>query len=66
MLNFVLDKLVAAFAMFHCSGMFGTSEAHAESVGSALKRHAKFFSMSRVVESTMLWQHGLKVCGGGI
>ena len=45
--------------------MFGTSEVHAESVGSMLKRYAKSFSTGRVVESTMLWQHGLKGCGGG-
>ena len=55
-LDFVLDKLVAAFAVFHFSGMFGTSEAHAESVGSTLKRYAKSLSTSRVVERTTLWQ----------
>ena len=64
-LDFVLDQFVAALVVFQFSGMFGTSEAHAESVGSMLKRHAKSFSTGRVVESTMLWQHGLKGCGGG-
>ena len=64
-LDFVPDQFVAAFAVFHFSGMFGTSEAHAESIGSTLKRYAKSFSTSRVVESTMLRQHGLKGCGQG-
>ena len=36
-LDWVPDKCAAAFAVFHFSGMFGTSEAHAESVGSTLK-----------------------------
>ena len=64
-LDFVPDRFAAAFAVFHFSGMFGTSEAHAESVGGTLKMYAKSFSTSRVVESTMLRQHGLKGCGGG-
>ena len=65
MLDFVPDQFAAAFAVFHFSGMFGTSEAHAESVGGTLKRYAKSFSTSRVAESTMLRQHGLKGCGQG-
>ena len=64
-LDWVPDKCAAAFAVFHFSGMFGTSEAHAESVGSTLKRYAKTLGTSRVVESTMLRQHGLSGCGGG-
>ena len=64
-LDWVPDKCAAAFAVFHFSGMFGTSEAHAESVGSTLKRYAKTLGTSRVVESTMLRQHGLTGCGGG-
>ena len=59
-LDWVPDKCAAAFAVFHFSGMFGTSEAHAESVGSTLKIYAK-----TVVECTMLRQHGLTGAGGG-
>ena len=64
-LDWVPDKCAAAFAVFHFSGMFGTSEAHAESVGSTLKIYAKTLSTSRVVECTMLRQHGLTGAGGG-
>ena len=64
-LDWVLDQFAAAHAVFHFSGMFGTSEAHAESVGGPLKRYAKTQGTSRVVESTMLRQHGLTGCGGG-
>ena len=64
-LDWVPDKCAAAFAVFHFSGMFGTSEAHAESVGSTLKIYAKTLSTSRVVECTMLRQHGLTGTGGG-
>ena len=65
MLDWVPDKCAAAFAVFHFSGMFGTSEAHAESVGSTLKIYAKTLNTSRVVECTMLRQHGLTGTGGG-
>ena len=64
-LNFVPGQYMAAFAVWHFSGMFGTSEAHAESVGSLPKRYAKSFSTSRVLESTMLRSHGLAGRGGG-
>ena len=64
-LDWVPDKCAAAFAVFHVSGMFGTSEAHAESVGSTLNIYAKTLSTIRVVECTMLRQHGLTGDGGG-
>ena len=57
-LDWAPDKCAAPFAVFHFSGMFGTSEAHAESVGSTLNIYAKTLSTSRVVEVTMLRHHG--------
>ena len=64
-LDFVPDAYMAAFCVWHFSGMFGTSEAHAESIGSILKRYAKSVSTSRVIESSILRAHGLTGCGGG-
>ena len=58
-LDWVPDKGAVAFAVIHFSGMFGPSEAHAEYVGSTLKRYAKTLSMSCDMECTMLRQHGL-------
>ena len=43
-LNFVPPEYAAAFTVFHFTGMFGTSEAHAESGGGTLKRFAKSLS----------------------
>ena len=64
-LDFAPDKYAAAFAVWHFAGMFGTSEAHAESMGNILKRYAKSVSTSRVIESTILRAHGLTGCGSG-
>ena len=64
-LDWAHDKCAASFAVFHCSCMFGTSEAHAESVGSTLKSYVNTLSTSRVVEWTMLRHHGLTGAGGG-
>lgn len=63
--NCVPEDYVGAFSVFHFTGMFGTSEAHAESVGSTLKRYAKSLSTGRVVESSILRSVGLSGCGGG-
>ena len=57
--------VVAAFAVFHFTGMFGTSEADAESTGGTLKRFAKSLSTQRVAESTILRSAGLGGCGEG-
>ena len=64
-INFVPQEYAAAFAVFHFTGMFGTSEADAESTGGTLKRFAKSLSTQRVVESTILRSAGLGGCGGG-
>ena len=64
-LNFVPESCAAAFVAWHFTGMFGTSEAHAESMGSTLKRYAKSLSAGRVVESAILRSHGLNGRGGG-
>ena len=64
-INFVPQEYAAAFAVFHFTGMFGTSEADAESIGGTLKRFAKSLSTQRVVESTILRSAGLEGCGGG-
>ena len=64
-LNFVPPDYAAAFTVFHFTGMFGTSEAHAESTGSTLKRFAKSLSTQRVAESTILRSAGLGGHGGG-
>ena len=64
-LDFVPPDYTAAFAVFHFTGMFGTSEADAESTGGTLKRFAKSLSTQRVVESTILRSAGLSGCGGG-
>ena len=63
--NCVPQHCAAAWAVFHFSGMFGTSEAFAESIGSTLKRFAKSLSIARVVESTNLRSAGLTGYGGG-
>ena len=53
-LDFVPAGFEAAWALFHYSGMWGTSEAAAESVGSILKRYGNAgLSTCRVVESTV-------------
>ena len=64
LLNFIPEGLTAASVVFHFTGMFGTSEADAESTGGALKRFAKSLSTPRVVESTILRSAGLSGCGG--
>lgn len=50
----------ACFAVFHGSGSWGTSEAHAESVGSILKRYSRKLSTTRVVAATQLRSHGVQ------
>ena len=64
-LDFVPPDYTAAFVVFHFTGMFGTSEAVAESTGGTLKRFAKSLSTQRVVESTILRLAGLSGCVGG-
>ena len=54
----------AAFALYHFTGMFGISEAHAESVASLLKRymyarHSRL-GTDRVIEKVILSNSGLK------
>ena len=63
--NCVPQDSAAAWAAFHFSGMFGTSEAFAESIGSTLKRFSKSLSTARCVESTILRSAGLTIYGGG-
>ena len=53
----------AAFEVFHYSGMMGLSEAHAESIGSILKRFNKTLGTRAVVDATMLRAAGLS---GGV
>ena len=48
--NCVPQDCAAAWAVFHFLGMFGTSEAFVESIGSTLKRFAKSLSTARCVE----------------
>jgi hypothetical protein len=61
----VPQDCAAAWAVFHFSGMFGTSEAFAESIGSTLKRFSKSLSTARCVESIMLRSAGLTGHGRG-
>ena len=63
--NCVPQDCAAAWAVFHFSGMFGTSEAFAESIGSTLKRFSKSLSTARCVESTILRSAGLTGYGRG-
>ena len=58
MVAFVLPGTEAAFALFHWSGMLGTSEAHAESIGNLLKSYPASWKTQRVVDATLL-----KSCG---
>lgn len=59
--QFVPAGLEAAWELFHFTGMLGTSEAAAESVGSILKRFANAgLSTGRVVESTILRWSGIR------
>ena len=51
--NCVPQDCAAASAVFHFSGMFGTSEAFAESIGSTLNRFSKLLSIARCVENTI-------------
>ena len=44
----------AAFCIVHVNGMWGVSEAHAESIGSILKRGARTLQTRRVIESSIL------------
>lgn len=46
--------------LFHYAGSLGLSEAHAESIGSLLKRFSKRTSTARVVEATILRAHGVR------
>ena len=63
--QFVPKGCEAAWALFHYTGMFGTSEAAAESVGSILKRYQKAnLSTSRIVESAILRWNGISGEGG--
>ncbi len=64
-LNFVPPDYAAALTVFHFTGMFGTSDAHAESVGGTLKRFAKSLSTARCVESTILRSAGFSCYGTG-
>ena len=54
----------AAFALYHFTGMFGISEAYAESVASLLKRYmsarASHLGTDRVIEKVILSNSGLK------
>ena len=60
-LDFVPAGFEAAWALFHYSGMWGTSEAAAESVGSILKRYSNAgLSTCRVEESTVLRWNNLR------
>jgi len=63
--NCVPQNCAAAWAVFHFSGMFGTSEAFAESIGGTLKRFSKSLSTARCVESIILRSAGLTGSGGG-
>jgi hypothetical protein len=63
--NCVPQNCAAAWAVFHFSGMFGTSEAFAESIGGILKRFSKSLSTARCVESNILRSAGLTGFGGG-
>ena len=64
-LDFVPAGLEAAWALFHYTGMLGTSEAAAESVGSILKRYSNAgLTTSRVVESTVLRWSDVRGEGG--
>ena len=59
--QFVPAGLEAAWELFHFTGMFGTSEAAAESVASILKRYSNAgLHTGRVVESTMMRWNGVK------
>ena len=63
--NFVSERCVDAFSVFHFSGMLGTLESHAEIICGTLKRLAKSLSTRRAVESTILRSVGFSGCGGG-
>ena len=63
--QFVPTGLEAAWELFHFTGMFGTSEAAAESVGGLLKMYGKSNMFTgRVVESTILRWSGVRGTGG--
>lgn len=62
--EFVPRGTEAAFMLFHYTGMIGVSEAHAESIGSILKRFGKTLSTPRVVEATILRAAGVVGEGG--
>ena len=64
-MNCVPQDCAATLAVIHSSGMFGTSEAVAESIGSTLKMYAKSLSTARCVESTILRSAGLTGHGRG-
>ena len=57
--EFVPEALMGAFVVFHFTGMFGTSEAMAESLGNMLKMRSKKYSTARVTSSTLLKSHGV-------
>ena len=63
--NFVPEGYVVAFSVFHGTGVLGTSESHAESMGGKLKRFAKSLRTGLAVESTILRMVGFGGCGGG-
>ena len=56
--NFVPKKCVIAFSVCHLTGMLGSSESHAESIGGTLKWFAKSLGTGLVVESIMLRSAG--------